>query len=149
MLRHRLQQARANDEGSLMLAMFAILVVSTLTAVIAATVVTGAKQSLADQRFEQALEVAEVGLSQMNSLIQSNPKVVSMAPLTGTTTDGGSYSVSATKTLPSRSTATPRGNAKPVASTEMDPLALRLRTRFFHVSAMYRSLLASVAIPSG
>ena len=97
MLRHRILQARANDEGSLMLAMFAILVISSLTVVIAATVVTGAKQSLQDQRFEQALEVAEVGLSQMNSLIQSNPKAVSMAPLTGTTTDGGSYSVSATK----------------------------------------------------
>ena len=34
----------------------------------------------------------------MNSLIQSNPKVASFAPITGTTNDGGSYSVSATKT---------------------------------------------------
>jgi hypothetical protein len=97
MLRHRLLLARRDDEGSVMLALFAIMVISSLLVVIASTVVSGAKQTVSDQRFEQALEVAEVGLSQMNSLVQSNPKAISMAPITGTTQDGGSYSVSATK----------------------------------------------------
>jgi hypothetical protein len=135
MLRHRILQARANDEGSLMLAMFAILVISSLTVVIAATVVTGAKQSLQDQRFEQALEVAEVGLSQMNSLIQSNPKAVSMAPLTGTTTDGGSYSVSATKsnyTWTVTSAGTSTGGALAKTRTVQDQVSV---TPLFNMAA--------------
>ena len=96
MLRRRIAASR-NDEGSLLLAMFAIMIVTALAAVITATVVTGQKQSTNDQRFEQALEVAEVGLGQMNSLIQNNPGTTTFPAMTGTTSDGGTYSVSAVK----------------------------------------------------
>jgi hypothetical protein len=98
MLRHRLSRRPHDDEGSIILALFAIMVISSLTLMVAATVITGQKQTVADQRFEQALEVAEVGLSQMNSLIENNPGLVAFDPMSGTTDDGGSYSVSATKT---------------------------------------------------
>jgi hypothetical protein len=96
MLRRHLR-AHTDDEGSILLALFGIMIVTSLVIMILATVVSGQQQTVADQRFEQALEVAEVGLSQMNSLIQNNPGGQSFAPMTGTTNDGGSYSVSAVK----------------------------------------------------
>ena len=81
----------------MMLALFTIMVVTGLTLVVIASVMAGQSQTRHDESFEQALEVAEVGLGQMNSLIQSNPGIATMSDLSGTTSDGGSYTVSAVK----------------------------------------------------
>ena len=132
MLRRRLQSRQA-DEGSIILALFAILIISSLAFMLAETVVTGEKQTQSDQHFEQALEVAEVGLSQMNSLIQSNPGQPSFAPIAGTTTDGGSFSVNATKTGPYQWTVLSTGTS----------VAGKVRTVTDHVSV--RPLFALAA----
>lgn len=112
-----------DDEGSLILAMLAIIVVGGLLLVIGATVLAGQTQTRFDRNFEQALEVAETGLSQMTSLVQSNPAgspvdVPSMTNTATAATDGGTYTVSAAKngflwTITSTGTA-PDGTARTV-----------------------------------
>jgi len=60
------------DEGSVVLALLAMMMVSSLVFVILATVVHGEKQNRFDRNFEQALLLAEAGHSQIQSFIQSN-----------------------------------------------------------------------------
>ncbi len=91
------RRRRRGDDGSIILSLLAIVMVTALLVVVAATVVAGQRQTRVDQTFEQALQVGEVGLSQMTSLIQSAPSGGSFPSLSGTTSDGGSYTVNAVK----------------------------------------------------
>lgn len=90
---------RRDDDGSIILSFLAIVVLSGLLIAVAATVLSGQRQTRFDRSFEQALLVAESGQSQMVSLIQSNPAGTSFPALTGSMSEG-SYSVTATKTGP-------------------------------------------------
>jgi len=106
------RRACAGDDGSILLSMLAMLVVSGLLLVVAATVLNGQTQTRFDRRFEQALQVAEVGHSQMISVLQSNTSagpdqlktyvgmtgpysVTDLPKLAGATTDGGVYETTA------------------------------------------------------
>lgn len=103
------------EDGSLILALLAIMVVSGLVLTTIAVVAQGQAHTRIDRNFEDALETAEVGLAQMNSLLQSNPTWATVAPLSGTTADGGSYATSATKsgtTWTVQSSGTVRGHTR-------------------------------------
>lgn len=87
------------DDGSIILSMLAVMVVSALLLVVLGTVLSGQRQTTYDKTFEQALQVAEVGHNQMISLIQSDPNAepATMVPIEGTTTEGGSYRAEAVR----------------------------------------------------
>ncbi len=91
MLRYRL----ADDRGSLPIAMLAVLVVAALVSVVLSSVVTGQRQTRFDESFEQALQIAEVGLERMVALVESREATdsftVCAAPPAGCPVDGGQY----------------------------------------------------------
>ncbi|MDP8971546.1 MAG: hypothetical protein M3N52_13805 [Actinomycetota bacterium] len=90
MLRYRL----ADDRGSLPIAMLAVLVVAALVSVVLSSVVTGQRQTRFDESFEQALQIAEVGLERMVALVESREASDSFticAPPAGCPVDGGQY----------------------------------------------------------
>jgi hypothetical protein len=93
----RLQQER----GSLPLALLAVIVVSGLVTVIMSSVVSGQRQTRFDQDFEEALQVAEVGLDRMTHLVinhvvneDSDPADLHLQD----TMPGGAYEVEAEHT---------------------------------------------------
>lgn len=114
------RMSKRGDDGSLILGMLAIIVVSGLLLTVLATVLGGQRNTRFDRSFEQALQVAEVGQSQMVSLIQSNPAGLSFPLMTGTTTDGGAYTVEAVKSgttwTVSATGSTPNGQSRSVQS---------------------------------
>jgi hypothetical protein len=88
---------RTDDDGSILLSFLAMLVISGLLLTVAGTMLNGQKQTRFDRDFEQALQVAEIGQSQLVSLIQSRPDVQTVDPVSGTTAEGGSYEAFAVK----------------------------------------------------
>lgn len=94
---NRAIRQRRDDEGSLVLAMFAIMVLTGLIAVTFAGVNAGQRQTVEDEKFEEALQVSEAGLNQMVSLVQSQPDAASVGTITQTMPDGGTYTVTAAK----------------------------------------------------
>ena len=65
------------EDGSLPLAMLAVLVVTALTAVATMTMVMGQTQTRRDQDFEQSLQVADTGLNRMITLIETRDREAS------------------------------------------------------------------------
>lgn len=65
------------EDGSLPLAMLAVLIVTALTAVATTTMVMGQTQTRRDQDFEQSLQVADTGLNRMITLIETRDKEAS------------------------------------------------------------------------
>lgn len=65
------------EDGSLPLAMLAVLIVTALTAVTTTTMVFGQSQTRSDQAFEQSLQVADSGLNRMVTMVESGDKTAS------------------------------------------------------------------------
>ena len=87
------------DHGSIMLALLAIVILTSVVTVALATVVKGQVQSRHDNAFAQALTGAETGLDTMVATIKATPASTRQSTLTGTTTStGASYRTSATLT---------------------------------------------------
>jgi hypothetical protein len=85
-----------NDEGSIILALLGILILTSVVAVGLATVVNGQYQTRHDNTFAQALTGAETGLDAMVAQIKANPTASSFTTITGTnTTTGAGYTTSA------------------------------------------------------
>jgi hypothetical protein len=80
-----------------MLAMLAIMILTSVVGVGLATVVKGQVQTRHDNTFAQALTGAETGLDTMVARIKAAPNVVIQAAITGTnTTTGATYRTTAT-----------------------------------------------------
>lgn len=94
-----IRRRASGDEGSLMVAMLAMLVVSALVAVTFATISTGQKQTRFDTSFERALQVAEFGLDEMAALVQANPTAPDghFPDIEGEVEAGGTYTTVASK----------------------------------------------------
>jgi hypothetical protein len=104
--RARLPFARAlarpdgnRDEGSIVLALLAIMVLTSVVTVGLATAVKGQVQTRHDNTFAQALTGAESGLDSMVAQIRSAPSTVTQPNISGTnSTTGASYLTKATYT---------------------------------------------------
>jgi hypothetical protein len=98
MKRHSLLISRS-DEGSLVVAMLGVMILTSVVSVGMATVITGQKATRHDQTFAQALTGAESGLDSMVAQVKVNPKAASFAPLTGSDPSTGvSYNATAAYT---------------------------------------------------
>src|SRR5213082_3165742 len=115
----RLLQRRLNgssDEGSILLALFAIMVVSGLLTVGLATIVNAHVLARHDTAFESALTGAERGLDELVAQVKANPTTSSYTPINGTTGDGVTYHATATASgsiwlVDATGTATTQGHA--------------------------------------
>jgi hypothetical protein len=87
--RSRYGDAGSQDRGSILLALLAILVLTSVVSVGLATVVEGQSQTRHDDAFAQALTGAETGLDTMVARIKAAPAVNSQATITGTNTSTG------------------------------------------------------------
>lgn len=84
------------EQGSIILALLGILIMTSVATVGLATVVNGQVQTRHDNAFAQALTGAESGLDAMVAQIKSSPTSSSFSTLTGTnTTTGASYRTTA------------------------------------------------------
>ncbi|HVT65704.1 MAG TPA: hypothetical protein VHD81_11155 [Mycobacteriales bacterium] len=89
----------AGDEGSIMLALIGIVILTSVVTVGLASVLKGQAQSRHDEAFAQALSGAETGLDSMVARIRSAPLATSQSSITGTnSTTGASYSTTAAYT---------------------------------------------------
>ncbi|HVT22446.1 MAG TPA: hypothetical protein VHE57_13780 [Mycobacteriales bacterium] len=87
----------AADEGSIMLAMFGIVILTSVVTVGLASVLRGQEQTRHDQAFAQALAGAETGLDSMVARIKAAPDATSQDPISGTSSaTGTSYRATAT-----------------------------------------------------
>lgn len=87
----------ASDEGSIIMAMLGLVIMTSVVTVGMATVVNGQVQTRHDNTFAQALTGAESGLDAMVAQVKADPTAASFSPLTGTnSTTGTSYTASAT-----------------------------------------------------
>lgn len=92
-------RGRRADEGSIMLAMLGIMILTSVVTVGLASVLKGQVSTRHDQAFAQALSGAETGLDSMVARIRSAPNTTSQSPISGTnTTTGASYTTTATYT---------------------------------------------------
>ncbi|HWA67392.1 MAG TPA: hypothetical protein VG899_13610 [Mycobacteriales bacterium] len=89
----------SRDRGSIMLALLAIVILSSVVSVGLATVIKGQAQTRHDDAFAQALTGAETGLDTMVARIKAAPSVSSQAAITGTNSaTGATYRTTATDT---------------------------------------------------
>jgi hypothetical protein len=79
-----------DERGSLPMALLAAIILTGLMVVVMGTVITGQRQTRFDQRFEQALQIAEVGLDRMRFLAESKT-ISGEYTLEDTEVDGGYY----------------------------------------------------------
>jgi len=93
-LQHRLRGPK--DEGSILLALFAIMVVSGLLTVGLATIVNAHVLARHDTAFESALTGAEQGLDELIAQVKASPTSSSFTPVSGTTNAGVAYQATAT-----------------------------------------------------
>jgi hypothetical protein len=85
------------DEGSIMLAMFGIVILTSVVTIGLASVVHGQAQTRHDEAFAQALSGAETGLDSMVARIKAAPAATSQDPISGTNSEtGASYRTTAT-----------------------------------------------------
>jgi hypothetical protein len=77
------------DEGSIMLAMIGILILTSVVTVGLASVLKGQAQTRHDEAFAQALSGAETGLDSLVARTRSAPTSTSQSPITGTNTTIG------------------------------------------------------------
>src|SRR5438874_4402886 len=131
----RLLQRRLNgssDEGSILLALFAIMVVSGLLTVGLATIVNAHVLARHDTAFESALAGAEQGLDELIAQVKANPTGASFAPVSGTTSSGVTY----------HATATPSGSTWLVDATGSATVKGRPVTRHIQTTVTVRNLLS-------
>jgi len=88
--------ARGNDEGSIVMAMLAIVVVTGLLTPGLATILSSHLAARHDVAFESALSGAERGLDELVAQAKANPTATAFSPITGTAGTGTTYSASAT-----------------------------------------------------
>ncbi|HVW80677.1 MAG TPA: hypothetical protein VHB69_07045 [Mycobacteriales bacterium] len=95
-LNPRYRHAPDSDRGSIMLALLAIVILTSVVSVGLATVVKGQAQSRHDNAFAQALTGAETGLDTMEARIEAAPQLTSQAAISGTNaTTGATYQATA------------------------------------------------------
>jgi hypothetical protein len=99
LLRRRLRGP--SDEGSILLALFALMVVTGLLTVGLATIVNAHVLARHDTAFEAALAGAEKGMDELIAQVKASPTSSTFAPVSGTTSNGVTYQAS---TTPSGST---------------------------------------------
>lgn len=87
---------RRNDDGSIVMAMMAIVVVTGLLTIGLATILSSHLAARHDVAFESALAGAERGLDELVAQAKANPTATSFAPISGTAGTGTTYSASAT-----------------------------------------------------
>ncbi|MBV9291111.1 MAG: hypothetical protein JO222_01580 [Frankiales bacterium] len=80
------------DDGSVVMALLALLVVTGILVVGLAAIVRSQVSARHDVAFESALTGAEQGLDELVAQVKANPTATSFSPVTGTTTQGVSYS---------------------------------------------------------
>lgn len=109
-----IRRHRCDDEGSILLALFAMLVVSGLLTVGLTMIVMAHTTARHDLAFEAALTGAEEGLSELVAQVKDNPDASSFTPISGTdptthvsysasaTPSGGQWLVDATGTAPTQ-----------------------------------------------
>jgi hypothetical protein len=96
MTRRQLLMTRS-DEGSLILSMLGVMILTGVVSVGMAAVVSGEKQTRHDQTFAQALTGAESGLDSMVTQVKATPSATSFTPVTGSDSSTGvSYRATAT-----------------------------------------------------
>lgn len=84
------------EQGSIILALLGLLILTSVATIGLATVVNGQVQTRHDNAFAQALTGAESGLDAMVAQVKANPTATSYAPLAGTNnTTGASYTTTA------------------------------------------------------
>jgi hypothetical protein len=84
------------ENGNVLLAMFGLLALASVSTVILARLVSSEKVSRHDVAFEQSLQGAEAGLDLMAAQIQANPLSSSFSPVTGSVAaTGATYTVTA------------------------------------------------------
>jgi hypothetical protein len=93
LLRHRLRGPA--DEGSILLALFALMVVTGLLTVGLATIVNAHVLARHDTAFEAALAGAEKGMDELIAQVKASPTSSSFTPVNGTA-GGVTYQASAT-----------------------------------------------------
>ena len=100
------------ENGNILLALFGVLALTSLSTVILARLVSSEKVSRHEVAYEQSLEGAESGLDLMATQVRANPTATSFNPINGTVAaTGATYSVTAagsggTWTVTSRGTKT-------------------------------------------
>lgn len=88
---------RRRDEGSIMLALLGIVILTAVVSVGLATVVNGQAQTRHDNAFTQALTGAESGADSMVARIKAAPNATTQDAISGTnTTTGARYTATAT-----------------------------------------------------
>jgi len=90
------RRVRENDEGSIVMAMLAIVVVTGLLTLGLATILSSHLAARHDVAFESALAGAERGLDELVAQAKANPTAASFPAITGTAGTGTTYSASAT-----------------------------------------------------
>ena len=86
----------SNDDGSIVMAMLAIVVVTGLLTLGLATILSSHLAARHDVAFESALAGAERGLDELVAQAKANPTATSFSSITGTAGTGTTYSASAT-----------------------------------------------------
>ncbi len=84
-----------DDDGSIVMAMLAIVVVTGLLTLGLATILSSHLAARHDVAFESALTGAERGLDEMVAQAKADPTATSFAAITGTAANGTTYSASA------------------------------------------------------
>ena len=122
----------AGDEGSIVLALFAMMVVSGLLTVGLATIVNAHSLARHDTAFESALTGAEEGLDELVAQVKASPTSTSFAPASGTTTAGVAY----------QATATVSGSSWLIDATGTATSAGKTVTRHIQATVTVRNLLS-------
>lgn len=109
-----IRRHRCNDEGSILLSLFALLVVSGILTIGLTMIVASHATARHDLSFEAALTGAEEGMSELVAQVRANPMAASFTPVTGTdpstnvsytasaTYSGGQWLVDASGTAPTQ-----------------------------------------------
>lgn len=94
--------AIADERGSLTMALLAIVVIGSLVGVLTATVIGGQRHTRFDQSYEQALQIAEIGLDRMTALVEARA-VTGAASIGWTDAVGGRWRATAEVDVPAGS----------------------------------------------
>jgi hypothetical protein len=87
----------AQDEGSIVIAMLGIMIVTFIVLVGMTQIIVGQRLTQHDRNYEQALSAAETGLDKLLSTVKAAPLAASAAPVTGgDPTTSTTYSATAT-----------------------------------------------------
>lgn len=135
MKRLRRRLCGSGDEGSIVLALFAMMVVSGLLTVGLATIVNAHSLARHDTAFESALTGAEQGLDELIAQVKASPTSNSFTPVSGTTSAGVTYQATATA-----SGSTWLIDATGTATVKGDPV-----TRHIQTTVSVRNLLSDSA----